>query len=383
MASTASQYYVDSVSGVNSAGNGTGTGASAYLTIQYALDDIGTTHGADGTNGDKLNLKGTFNESSLSLTTYGRSPTGTAQLTFQGYGSTAEDGTRATIDGGTGSIMASTTEDFIGWVDLNLLNDGSSLILQGDNGWNFYNCKFYRDGTPTAALLECDTTCNLINCLFQDGAGHMVSTEASTIHGCMFIDRVDYTATPTSLLNHDANAGMRCSFCLFVINGSATATVGYTNQRANATVEHCSFWANGGTGKGLWGVAGGSNNQHIFGNLFEGFSGAGGIGYSRAGNVYGFIEGNAAYNCTSEYGSNTGEGFFTDRDNEVLSASPFVDAANGDFSPVDTGNVKYGTPLQFAGGHTNWLWKGAIQPEEPAGGGGMIVHPGMGGGTRG
>lgn len=70
--------------------------------------------------------------------------------------------------------------------------------------------------------------------------------------------------------------------------------------------------------------------------------------------------------------------------NETALDPGFADAANGDFS-VGTNMKASGVPGVFAGGLSEgFLDLGAVQREEPAGGGGgLLVNPGMDGGMRG
>ena len=87
-------YYVNYGSGVDSPGNG--SSGSPYKTIQYALDDIGTTHGT-GAYGDRLLLDtGTTHvlTQDLDLDSYGITPLTTAPLFIEG------DAGRATINCG-------------------------------------------------------------------------------------------------------------------------------------------------------------------------------------------------------------------------------------------------------------------------------------------
>ena len=54
----------------------------------------------------------------------------------------------------------------------------------------------------------------------------------------------------------------------------------------------------------------------------------------------GIFGGNAVYDCTTAYDIAIEHIFVNYGDNEILAASPFVDAANGDFRPIVIGNVR-------------------------------------------
>ena len=79
-------------------------------------------------------------------------------------------------------------------------------------------------------------------------------------------------------------------------------------------------------------------------NLVEGFSGVGGVGINISDTDMRVISygANSVYDCTTE-SSGTPPIVKTWVADESLSASPFTDAANDDFSPVDTGSVKEGS----------------------------------------
>ena len=86
--------------------------------------------------------------------------------------------------------------------------------------------------------------------------------------------------------------------------------------------------------------------------LVEGFSGVGGRGIEvPTGNAFlSLYGGNAVFDCTTAYTIGDGNVHHDLGDNEILTESPFVDAANGDFTPVDTGNVRVGALPNVIGG---------------------------------
>jgi hypothetical protein len=85
-------YYVRATNGTDAPGGG-GSHATAYQTVQYALDDIAVTHGK-GAQGDQVNISDEAVHTlgaSLSLATYG-APASGAPLILRGYTATANDG---------------------------------------------------------------------------------------------------------------------------------------------------------------------------------------------------------------------------------------------------------------------------------------------------
>jgi len=98
---------------------------------------------------------------------------------------------------------------------------------------------------------------------------------------------------------------------------------------------------------------------------------------------------NAAYNNTTNF--NLSANIFTIRwggtdENEVLAASAFTDATNGDFTPVDTGDMHVllpnSYPVDSANNEMGGMWRGAVQPTPAGGGGGTssILAPNIRGG---
>lgn len=146
-----------------------------------------------------------------------------------------------------------------------------------------------------------------------------------------------------------------------------------------------SIWSNASSGQGIWGVA---PNAEILNNVVEGFTG--GTGIEKTTGTIAEFGGNHCYNNGTNYNvivlviTNYG-------DNEDLSgSSPFANAGSEDMTPQDVGNMKEGAwpPLIIAGDAALTavmkMWKGALEPAEPAGGGGgLLVHPGTSGGARG
>lgn len=87
-------------------------------------------------------------------------------------------------------------------------------------------------------------------------------------------------------------------------------------------------------------------------------------------------------NGTARSGNNAGTGDVT------LTGVPFTNAGSGDFSLNNTASQgaalrSVGYPGVMVGGGTGYQDIGAIQHQDPASTGGMLVHPGMSGGARG
>jgi len=120
-------YYVRATNGADVAGQGT-THATAYKTPQFALNDIGATHGRNVVDGDQINICDSSLEganvlaASLTLAAYG-TPTVLAPLIIRGYTAAANDGGVGEIScgGGAFSVFSSTTIPII-FVDIKVGN---------------------------------------------------------------------------------------------------------------------------------------------------------------------------------------------------------------------------------------------------------------------
>ena len=125
-------------------------------------------------------------------------------------------------------------------------------------------------------------------------------------------------------------------------------------------------------------------------NIVEGFSDTGGVGIEKTTGLLAELGGNHCFNNTANYNV-TVPVIIDYGDNEDLSGgSPFTNASGQDFTPVDVGNMKQGAfPPSIISGDAALtaamkMWKGALEPLEPTGGGGgLLVHPGTSGGARG
>ena len=119
----------------------------------------------------------------------------------------------------------------------------------------------------------------------------------------------------------------------------------------NAVCTHNSIWANAGTGIGI-SFTSAALIMECSNNLIEGFSGAGGVAIDVATAQIRIYGANSEYDNTT--GIEVGSTYVIDNggaDNEILSASPFQNATNGNFNPVDTNSVKEGAvPSDFGNG---------------------------------
>lgn len=342
------EIYIDPAIAADS---GAGTVGDPYGDLDYAI-----VQETQGTAGTRLNIKrGTdevltreiglaFGDTSVSAAwTYSVS----SPIILQGYDTAAGDlagtGNRAGISGGGSNIILNgSSANYIAFIDLHLHNTGSQsngvVRTQGNS-----------------ALIRCELDNNT-------GRGCILGSSALVV-GCYFHDfstySIDVAAGSFVYGNIVTNTGSRTTGR--AINLSTTSTVmnnivsidGASNgifavDRLNSIIGN-SIYSDGGTGSGI--IVDDVNGvvRNIANNLIEGFSGTGGVGINLAGTTPWcfYAARNLIFNCTDAVTTVAGTVGVVDNGGladfyEVLSASPFADAAGFDFSPVDVGNVREG-----------------------------------------
>ena len=180
----------------------------------------------------------------------------------------------------------------------------------------------------------------------HDVAGTGLKFTLGHVYYYEFVDGATNQFSATSI-EHDTQNSSSICYNIISVSGS---THGIDCNDYSACL-HNSVYSAGGTGRGIsTSVPTGQQQAMVLNNLVEGFSGVGGIGIRISGEgayVYG---GNAVYDCESEYVEGTTNRYMNNLgDNEILIASPFNAASTGDFSRVDTGNVKEGALPSFIG----------------------------------
>lgn len=349
------EWYIDPA-GTDDASAGRGeTVGDPYATLDYALN-TGVPATGQGANGDNFNLAaGTWvSTQNYATTTYFTSFTIglTTAVRFKGAGDSL-----SILDGnGLYSIFQSTTIDYVSFSDCTLRNVGSRPIYQIDEFGSLINCIIHGCSGGTSAVLF-DSDCEIRNCTVYDIASISAVRSAgdSGVNGCYFTDQtnapslqfLDMAVGTSTVLNNRFKLDSAYSgFCVKCFSRSST-------------VQNNSIYSGGAsTGTGIYVRAGESS---VCGNLVEGFSGVGGTGIASDFQFTMNFEacGNAIRNCTTGYENiSEADGWTKAFDNETLGASPFADAANGDFTPVDVGNVWGGGWPQVGGSQPD---KGAVQ----------------------
>lgn len=344
-----------------------GTTTLPYRSVQGALDLITR----DATNGNQINVKaGTaqVNQASWTLATYG-APTATAPLVIKGYTSTADDGGIAEINCGGFTLWTAGQSTFWSLIDLEVHTGGTgATILSAYAGTAFvYNCKVHKGAsTPgaNATMISLPTGAIINSHVYNVGtAGGTTAVNAALVIGCYVSGTF-------------ANAGIISSGNVInniVVPSSAGPTgISFINSSGVCSNNTVVSAANG-TNPGI-SVSGAS--AHVLNNIVQGFSGVGGKGVVIASGLdRSIVHSNAVYNCATPY--SIGGDVTINVNNDTLAASPFVDAANGNFNVngTITGVTEDGWPATFLdlASTTPKPDKGASQAGAGAGGGTVIV----------
>ncbi len=344
------EVYVDPSIAADS---GTGTIGDPYGDLEYAIEQ--TTF--DTVNGTRVNVKDSATETLAAnlasafadtVTTPAWAPTETAIAVIQGYTSVAGDGGIAVISGGDSvPVFDDAAIDYVHLIDLHI-RDGQvgQPLVNLDNSCYLWNVEV---GPSTGYGVLLDTNAYVGKCFFHD----LATTGSSECLEVLNNSKVEFCRFSVESANglglYASNTGI-VEFNTFHITGSAAS--GFNVAGLPGFVKQNSVWANGSTGHGI-GIVSGSVMHTLLNNVVEGFSGAGGFGIGTVSgtpgvNTYG---GNAVYDCTTAY-KDAGYNWSPLNhlgDNETLLASPFVDGAGADFSPVNTGNIKEGALPQTLG----------------------------------
>lgn len=337
-----SEVYVDPSIAGNS---GTGTIGDPYGDLQYALN----TEARDATNGDRFNVKAGTAEvltATLSWTTYG-TPTAAAPCYIQGYTSAAGDGGIGEISGNA-TYKIATLLNYTVLKDMKIGNVGNNDIVTGGSG-HHVNVE-YHTATKTSGIAVGPTDANYSRCSFHDIEATMLGGTRARAFGCTF-----YEGSASCVAAYDANNWG--AFIGNVVSVKSTGT-GITNTgSSNLIIANNIIYGAASNGSGIQ-----LDGTHVLivNNILEGFSASGGEGLlisgtSRSGRVAGY---NGFYNCATNI---NGTGYDDLGSDSSYSASPFVDAANGDFR-LKPGIRGGAFPTTFKGlTPTNYMDLGAMQ----------------------
>lgn len=343
------EIYIDPAINANS---GTGTIGDPFGDLLYAIKQS-----TQGTAGTRLNIKRSTDEVCLGdLGANGFADTSVTPawaynvnnpIIFQGYDTAAGDlagtGNRAGISGNNANII---------------LNGASAV------GVAFIDLHLHSGGSQASGMVRTAGNSALIRCEIDNvtGRGFLLGTGALVV-GCYVHDVTTNAIDITSGMaygNIVTNTGAKEMAKAIALGATAVAQNNiisidgasdgiYCIDRNNTLINN-SIYSAGGTGTGLFLTDVDGYVGMVANNLIEGFSGSGGAGIEFAGTNPHLVLGarNLIYNCATaviipgDY-IGTEDTWGLAAIHEVLSASPFTNAAGFDFRPVDTGNVKEGS----------------------------------------
>ena len=339
-----SEIYVDPSLAADS---GAGTIGDPYGDLEYAIEQ--TTF--DTTNGTRVNIKAGTEEvlaaglqTSIADTSVAAAwvPSRTAPIIFRGYTAEAGDGGMGVISGG-GSVFPinNSALHWIHFIDMEIYNTGVQGMIGLGNYCNLIRCKIH----DTNGGVNLRDYSQIVGCHIYD-IGIGINLENECYAAFNIIDTVTGTrSAPTTALDL-VQTGTLAYRNIIKVDGATDAIVMPQGTRVIGN----SIYSVAGTGQGIRASTTARDLLMVMNNVVEGFSGSGGVGFdfSAAGTRLDVYTGNAAYNNEAEY-SGTPLTIFDDYGtNETLTASPFTDPTNMDFSPVDTGSIKEGaTPNTF------------------------------------
>ncbi len=356
---TPANTFIDPVSGDN--GTGDGTIGTPYKTLQFATNN--TTRNT--TNGDQFNVKSGGPDvfaAKLDMTTYGVA-SAIAPVIIRGYDTAVNDGGIGDLDGsGSVAIFDDAAVSEINVIDMHCHNCGAAVVWRGGIS-SLVRCEF--DETTNLLCVKTTSWSSVIGCYVHDFTGVGIGGQ---VDGEVAYNFVDKSITDDFRPAIDPGRSCVIHHNIVKLSGSGNIADGILIGAAGKKTFNNSVWSNAGSGLGIIASVDTLSN-HIYNNIVEGFSGPGGSGIATTQpdvtNRLVGIYSNSVFNCETSYTLEHDE-IFPYGDNEILSESPFVDAANNDFTPVDIGNVYNGFLNTFLGpsGVTNsFPIKGAVSPE--------------------
>lgn len=328
----------------------------------------------------------------------------TAQITsgvagpviFQGYTSSANDGGKAVIDGGTSGtsfaiLRAQANNQY--YTDLIFQNNGSTgsadAVILDNNGMVFYRCVvnnvvghgFRTNGSGNSIMIECEAyACNGNN--GAGNAGFIALTGSGNWINCISHDNAGSNSRG---FRSAAGISLIMLNCIADTNGSHGFDI--SNASGNPQMIGCESYNNGGAGLSI-----GDNVSFLFIKNCNFIKNTGwGIDASTGTSIRsGYV-----YNCGFGAGTQAnGSGTITvaSKSNLVQSGNvtyasgvtPWVDPANGDFriNLAAAKNAGRGTFTQTAASYAGTVGYPDIGAAQHLDAGGILINPGMSGGLR-
>lgn len=328
-------YYVDPdpAVGVDFATGGT-TPADPYRSVQFAVDDIQTSHGGrDAVNGDQVNVvEGTDDTpaATLDLATVGAVygvPAADAPLNIRGCARDPITGLPVAGNGGVGGItggaggfaiydgLAGAT-DHVNFIDMHCHNVGAADVLYIRDHGTVAGCEIH--GSTGGRALRCRTFCRAFNNHIYDNA----VSAALEFNGICYAYG-NYITTP-SVASCIRLGGTDNVVARNILIPTAAATIGIDISAPRQMIDGNSIMHDGGTNQGIRFDANNHYGVTIINNLIEGFS-AGGSGIAFGASVVHVpVYANNSFHDNFADESNLGD-FDYEADNDLgMAASPFM-----------------------------------------------------------
>ena len=297
-------------------------------------------------------------------------PTYTAPLIIRGYDDVANDGGKAILSGGgLVGILNNVSLDHIIFIDVIPGDCGGATVINGNNKWLFYRVKA-GDTTGNGVAVDADAIAFMSH--FHNSDNNFQTTGPALVWGCI--------ADTASLRNYDSSSGDGFfGFCIARCTGAAEGiSIGQTGFAMHNSVR------TEGSGNGIESrrsIPG--TIEALLNNVVEGVTGQASTGIDENVNDPSYTNvrgGNSTFDCDTDVTPPAATPLL-DFGDEVLAESPFTDAANLDFSPVDTGSIINGSVLDFHPGFNPnnhlVLNRGAVQESSSSPGGNQLrLSPG-------
>jgi len=347
------QYYVNPAIAGNS---GTGTSGDPFGDLQYALNTVTR----DATNGDQINIKAGTAEilaAALTLATYG-TPAEGAPLILRGYTATANDGGMGEINC-NGATMWASGYGHVHLTELVMHNFGNNTGIGLNAGNNImYRCEVHKGASTPSSKILVNLMYQVVECYIHDAG-----TGGTGLVGYF-----------SAINNYIYNCPNGITSAQIIMNNIVVdCAIGIAPSGDNRTViGNTVYSSTANTGTGI-NIASGFSNAIVINNIIEGYSGSGGKGIAAAADI-GIKGYNAFYNnATNE---SLGDVYVDLGNDAALAASPFTNAATGDFSLKTTvvGAIDGAFPGAWYGpaSTTDHADIGAVQNGAGTGGGGAV-----------
>jgi hypothetical protein len=316
---------------------GTGTLADPFGDLEFGI--VQTTFNLSG--GTQINIKAgageilvadlsvSFADTSVSVAWL---PSILNPLIIQGYLGVRGDGGFGDISGNdVVGVIAGASYNGVHFRNMYLHNTGAISILDINNNCSVQFCEIAHTTGNAAHGVTLDNYAVVSNNYVHDIRGF--GMQGGTI-SYMAYNRVEFGDVSFNSSGIYVNGGVAYRNIVRVNSNSD----GIRMVNNGAAISN-SIWSDAGSGSGV--NSGTIYTNQVLNNAIEGFSDVGGVGVETGG-VAIAIGANAVYDCTTPYLNTSVANVYDLGDNEILTASPFTDAANGDFSPRDTGHIREG-----------------------------------------